>query len=265
VTLRCTTLEGFRKRPEGSVVVGNGWLYGCVDRGLFGLAAWGAPTVEEFRRLQPCLEVPLAVDAPPHVALVEVRRLGPLGVELYAELMRYGNERRGISGSKVRRQVILAPAGYERALLVGFREVGKPPYEVVFADSDEEAAQMSDHPHAATLLAEIAQLIEGPLRVKVAQSIATGATEIADVARQLSVSSRTLQRRLASEGTSFVEVVREVMVERAKVLLASTDAKLELVARRVGCRSASHFTASFRRVTGETPSVWRARHVSHSR
>jgi AraC-like DNA-binding protein len=259
VKLRSSTVEGFRKRPESAVVVGDGWLYYCVDRGLLGLAAWGVPALEEFRRLEPCLDVALAADAPPHVSILDLRRLGLVGGELFGELARYGEERRALTARRVIRQVVLAPPGYTQALLIGLREVMKPPYEVVFADSEEEATRLSERADAPALFAEIARVIDGPLRVKVAQHLANGAMDVADVAQHFALSARTLQRRLASEGTSFVEIARDVMIERAKELLLSTDEKLEVIARRVGSPSASHFTASFRRATGETPSAWRAR------
>jgi AraC-like DNA-binding protein len=262
--LRRTTIDRFRRRPEGAVVVENCWLYYCVDRGLMGYAGWGVPTIEDFEKLVPCLEVPLAKSAPPHVSIVDLRRLGPLGSQLFTELARYDQDRHAISAKKVIRQVIVSPRGYSRALLVGFRELIKPPYEVVFVDTEEEAARAAERPDAIELLAELARLMDGPLRARVAQILVDSPGDVAAVARRVELSPRTLQRRLASEGTSFAQIVREAMVERAKVLLAASDDKLEVIARRVGCPSASHFTASFRRVTGETPSAWRARNARSS-
>ncbi len=243
-------------------MLGNGWLNYCVDRGLSGYAGWGVPTVEDWHALVPCLDVSLEKSAPPHVSIVDVRRVGPLSADLFAELARYGESRRERSAAKVVRQVILPPLGYARALLVGFREVIRPPYEVVFVENEEEAARAVERPDAIELLAALAALIEAPLRARVARLLADGTDGIAAIGRELGLAPRTLQRRLASEGASYAQIVRETMVERAKVLLATSDDKLELIARRVGCPSPSHFTASFRRVTGETPSAWRARNVS---
>jgi len=53
----------------------------------------------------------------------------------------------------------------------------------------------------------------------------------------------------------FVVVQR---VEQAKRLLACADVPIATVGRAVGFRTASHFTAAFRRVTDVTPSAYRA-------
>ena len=51
-------------------------------------------------------------------------------------------------------------------------------------------------------------------------------------------------------------VVRRI--EHAKRLLACGDISIATVGRVVGFRTPSHFTSAFRRVTGTTPSVYRA-------
>jgi AraC family transcriptional regulator len=48
-------------------------------------------------------------------------------------------------------------------------------------------------------------------------------------------------------------------VRAAQRLLAEGDASIARVASEVGCKSLSHFSALFRRLTGETPSDWRRR------
>lgn len=47
-------------------------------------------------------------------------------------------------------------------------------------------------------------------------------------------------------------------MEQAKRLLACADLPIATVGHGVGFRTASHFTAAFRRVTGMTPSAYRA-------
>lgn len=47
-------------------------------------------------------------------------------------------------------------------------------------------------------------------------------------------------------------------MEQAKRLLASGDLPIATVGRVVGFRTASHFSAAFHRVTGMTPSTYRA-------
>jgi len=75
-----------------------------------------------------------------------------------------------------------------------------------------------------------------------------------DVARDLSLSLRTLQRRLTEEGTSFTNLLDEV--RRDIALDAGTSAKpsLEVLARNLGYRQQSTLTRAFRRWVGTSPS-----------
>ena len=83
---------------------------------------------------------------------------------------------------------------------------------------------------------------------------------LTDVARELGMSERTLQRRLREAGTSFQSELNTVQVRTAQALLLESDAKLTAVAVEVGCASLQHFSSLFRKMTGESPSAWRARH-----
>ena len=51
-------------------------------------------------------------------------------------------------------------------------------------------------------------------------------------------------------------------IEYAKALLAGADVPVSAVSRMVGFRTPSHFTSTFRHVTGITPSVYRGQVVS---
>ena len=78
----------------------------------------------------------------------------------------------------------------------------------------------------------------------------------------LGVSERSLQRQLRQEGTSFRREVDAARIRAARTLLADTDQKITVIALEVGCATLQHFSALFRRMTGETPSEWRARQRS---
>jgi AraC-like DNA-binding protein len=81
-----------------------------------------------------------------------------------------------------------------------------------------------------------------------------------EVAAALALSERSLQRRLSELGTSFRAEINRSRVRAAEELLVETDAKLEAIARQVGCSSASQLSTLFRSVAGETPSSFRERH-----
>ncbi len=76
-------------------------------------------------------------------------------------------------------------------------------------------------------------------------------------ARRLGVSSRTLTRAFeASTGRGFRAWAATARAQRAVALLAAGE-RIDDVAAQVGYRSASAFTAAFRRVTGLTPGAYR--------
>ncbi|UMB71143.1 AraC family transcriptional regulator [Mycobacterium paraterrae] len=76
---------------------------------------------------------------------------------------------------------------------------------------------------------------------------------IADVARHLAMSERTLRRRLAEENTTFRDLVEEVHRVLAEEMLATGALSVEDVALRLGYAESTSFIAAFKRWTGTTP------------
>ncbi len=76
------------------------------------------------------------------------------------------------------------------------------------------------------------------------------------LAREFHITSRTLRRRLADEGTSFRQLQEEVLEALAEEMLAS-GLKLEHVAGALGYGEASNFIRAYRRWKGVTPHQYR--------
>ena len=57
-------------------------------------------------------------------------------------------------------------------------------------------------------------------------------------------------------GVSPHQFIVRRRIDRARVLLAARELSIRAVGHAVGFRSFSHFSATFRRVTGTTPSVY---------
>lgn len=77
-----------------------------------------------------------------------------------------------------------------------------------------------------------------------------------DAARALHVTSRTLRRKLAEEGTSYRGLVDEVRQVLAEDMLSGGVLPIETVATRLGYAEASSFIHAFRRWTGVTPAAY---------
>ena len=78
-----------------------------------------------------------------------------------------------------------------------------------------------------------------------------------NVAKNLAMSPRTLARRLASEGTTFEEVVDELRRSLALQYIKTPSVSLSQVAWLLGYEGSTSFSHAFARWTGRSPSVVR--------
>lgn len=73
------------------------------------------------------------------------------------------------------------------------------------------------------------------------------------VAEQCGLSTRSMQRRLRLENTSFRSLLEKIRVKKAKALLLHTDEKIHCISTLLGYADSSHFLRAFKRNTGLTP------------
>jgi len=81
-----------------------------------------------------------------------------------------------------------------------------------------------------------------------------------DVARELHMSSRTLQRRLQESGSSFQRVLDEARHQMARYYLRNSVLELNEAAYLLGYEDANSFARAFRGWEGVPPSHWREVH-----
>jgi AraC-like DNA-binding protein len=101
------------------------------------------------------------------------------------------------------------------------------------------------------------QGIAGQVRQHVLAALQTGEPSIEAVARELATTSRTLQRRLRDEKTSFQQVLDEVRREAALKHMRSRRVNIDEVAFLLGFEKANSFHRAFKRWTGVTPGEFR--------
>ena len=68
---------------------------------------------------------------------------------------------------------------------------------------------------------------------------------------------RTLQRRLASAGVTYSDLVLEIRLKRARELLGDQSKPIEQIAVTLGYSDASNFTRAFKKWSGVTPARYR--------
>lgn len=120
--------------------------------------------------------------------------------------------------------------------------------------------------HAATLLAAREQALKGTpantLASRVARLIverlASDGARLADLARELGLSARTLQRRLAEEGQPFQTLLDRSRRELAEQYLRDPALSLTEIAFLLGYAEQSSFTHAFRSWHGVAPRQARA-------
>ena len=85
---------------------------------------------------------------------------------------------------------------------------------------------------------------------------------VEDVAKELRLSARTLQRRLTEAGATFQQLTQEARRELARHYLRQPSLELNQTAYLLGYEDAHSFFRAFHEWEGSSPGAWRARHAT---
>ena len=129
--------------------------------------------------------------------------------------------------------------------------------------------------HNSELLAMVAPQLEAELTKQLAQKtlreqvkgilkklLAGQRPTLQDVARELRLSTRTLQRRLTAERAKFQQLMEEARRELAQHYLLHSSLDLNETAYLLGYEDSNSFFRAFHQWEGTTPGEWRAVHGS---
>jgi AraC-like DNA-binding protein len=124
----------------------------------------------------------------------------------------------------------------------------------------EESFSGADEAVRAVALEHLARHYRDPrldfpaqARLGIAEALRTSQPTILGIARLFSLHPRTLQRRLAAEGTSFAELLDEVRREATHRYLTATDLPVGQIALMVGFGEQSTLAHATRRWYGTSP------------
>lgn len=144
---------------------------------------------------------------------------------------------------------------------------GAPRNAVVFRAADAQRPFVTRN---AELLAMLAPQFEEELkqenshenfvervRMAIQQKLTGQRPTIEDIADVLHVSSRTLQRRLQDDGSSFQHVLEEARHHLARHYLNNSVLELSEAAYLLGYNDANSFVRAFRAWEGVPPARWR--------
>src|SRR2546428_9373953 len=138
---------------------------------------------------------------------------------------------------------------------------------LVFSKADMELPFIT---YNADLLAIVAPQLEAELTQQLAQKtfseqakgilkqlLAGQRPGIQDLARELHLSTRTLQRRLSEQGITFQRLLEEARRELARHYLLHSSRELNETAYLLGYEDANSFFRAFHHWEGTTPGQWR--------
>lgn len=111
-----------------------------------------------------------------------------------------------------------------------------------------QCRQLSEVMHAPLSYADI---VTSRLR------IATPIPQLDELVASLSLTKRTLQRRLRDENTNFADLLAKIRLERSKDLMRRSGMQLDEIAYCLGFKEASVFSRAFKSWTGMAPQIFR--------
>ena len=108
-------------------------------------------------------------------------------------------------------------------------------------------------------LADLDAAVTTSRRVKAAlhEGLPSGLVAMEDVAKRLALSTRTLQRRLEAEGTTFQQILRATREALARHYLEKTALPAAEISFLLGFDEPNSFYRAFRAWTGNTPDIVR--------
>ena len=100
--------------------------------------------------------------------------------------------------------------------------------------------------------------VASQLRRMLPSLVSTRSDSLAAAAKRVGLATRTLNRRLAAESTSYLRLREEARYTIARQLLTGTRMPANQIADRLGYANPSAFTRAFRQWSGKAPAAWRA-------
>lgn len=258
-------IDEFLNDPADRYACGQRWLVFSAGR-IGGQIVWDSPTPDDAAQVVRSLAASLG--RPPHGYFIDARRLSEhVDPGSFTTVVEHAGPTLPQYAGHVSRCAVVLPAGIGAAVVRGFFSMIDAPFEVRFFADAVAALDYLGQPDPQGFLAGLDRLQEKasgtpPLLFRLRALLdrdPAGAT-VQEAARLLSLSTRSLQRRLIESRTSFRAELLAARLRKAQRLLVDSDDKITAIALEVGCGSSQHLSSLFRKMTGETPTEWRASH-----
>jgi AraC-like DNA-binding protein len=236
-----TLIEALRRAARYSSIQNEGVRITCCERDYLGMTFEyvGVSRQSDRHQIEFMIAILLRV-----ARLITGRRLMPAAVRL------------------AHRRTALPPR--MQAFFGTDLEFGSMADEIVFPRAAGDIPIVHADPHLNRLLVHFCEEAlsrrrprSKDWRVKVENAMVPllphGRADMAEVARRLGVSRRTLARRLAAEGLTFGDILGNLRRALAQRYLREPGLQVSEVAWLLGYREASAFSHAYRRWTGQAP------------
>lgn len=260
------SLEAFVADPLERWISTGSCVVWCVSRELAGAVCWGAPDVDQTRRIVHAFEGVWASSLADRVNVVlDGREITGINGEALALLVAWSRQRLAELRSRVRKQFGVVADGLTGFTLSGILPIVGRTHAFEVVNDPFVAFDLVGGEGGHTVCCEVLELaaqakgvsatLHG-LRALLSRDCASATLQ--GVAASLGVSPRTLQRELSLSGTAYARELREARFQLASQLLTQSDEKLNAVASHVGLGE-SALRELFRSRAGCTPDQFRRR------
>lgn len=176
-----------------------------------------------------------------HLLELRLQRPRPQQQELFERIFRhqpiYGSADNALVVSN---EVLMRPLPFGNSILAHLNDAAAQRYLDDLAQED--------------VLVQLKRLLQ--------EQLPSGAASQEKLAERLSLTPRSLQRRLADAGTTYRDFLNSVRHELALEYLAHTQHAISDIAYLLGFTEVSAFTRAFGRWMGMSPKAWRAQRAS---
>lgn len=248
--------------PEGAWLPRSRFAVWSAGRNLVGWVLWGHCADDDAADMKQLWIALASRIAAPYDFVLDLRELDSVSSGAFVLVREFAMT----SKPGLRRMAVMVGEHTTGGVIqVGLYVLRPPRFAWSSCRSYGEAAAWLERPDGATALGAVErragerEIETTPLsRLRALLSRAPD-TSMDAVARDLGLSTRSLQRALADWGTTFSDERDRSRVLHAQDLLRDPDAKLDAVAAAVGCGDRRSLNRLFRRVTGESPAEFRRR------
>jgi len=267
------TVDEFGRDPVGRFVCGERFVHFCVAPKLWGIVVWDRPAEADVLEIYRSLPFEFGPPAVPHAAVIDASRMEGSEPAAFTRIERFLTKYGAPLEHSILRLALVKPGGFAGAIVAGAHATLRFPLPVeIFDDLASALGWLAPVTELSTSPGETAEVLErmqeqasatpGLLReLRLYLEANLEKPSVADAARALRTSDRSLQRKLSNAGTTLQDEVSLARVRVAKRLLENPKAQTTEVAIAVGCSSLQHFSTLFKRVTGLSPSAWRKREL----